>query len=139
MEGGKVCVVGVADIYPTEDGADKVWGVVYKVSREDLRNLDKQKGVGKEDPKYQRISVLVKEESGRAEYVALSYNIVDSKRVPAGSGTGYKKFAPSIQYKSCVVNGAKENHFPPQYIRQLEEIIDNGNSYRRKGVGSACD
>ena len=93
--------------------------------------------MGKEDPKYQRISVRVRDQAGLNEYEALSYNIRESKR--STSSGGYKQYAPSIQYKSCIVNGARENNFPSEYLRRLERIKDNQNPYRRKGVGSACD
>ena len=33
---------------------------------------------------------------------------------------------PSPQYKAVIVGGAEENEVPPEYIKQLKSIADNG-------------
>lgn len=33
---------------------------------------------------------------------------------------------PSLKYKNIVVNGAKMNKFPGDYVRMIEAIEDNG-------------
>lgn len=119
----KVWKGGVADIVPDEDA--EVYGVVYRLLDEDLPSMDKQKGVGKANPLYERISVVVETADGPLE--CISYAMVESRRDAAG-------FPPSIQYRKCIVNGAKQAKLPKPYVKQLERIQDNGNAYERRGV-----
>lgn len=85
----KVWKGGVADIVPSED--DVVWGVVYRLSNEDLDGMDKQKGVGKTDPLYERINVVVEREES-APLKCITYSMVDARRDKKG-------FLPSPQYR----------------------------------------
>ncbi|KAH9253385.1 hypothetical protein BASA81_008736 [Batrachochytrium salamandrivorans] len=121
----KVWKGGVADIVLSNDEGEEVYGVVYRLRDEDLSSMDKQKGVGKTNPLYERISVMVETTDGTLE--CISYAMVESRRDVVG-------FSPSIQYRKCILNGAKQAKLPKPYIKQLERIKDNGNAYERRGV-----
>lgn len=121
---------------PTE-GTKSVWGVLYEIPRSDEVKLDKQKGVNNADPKYAKIKVVVSDIVHMRTYEAMSYNIRETKR--KRSDGQVQRYAPSSQYKRCILKGATENDLPPQYLAFLRSIRDNGNPYRRKSLGSVCD
>lgn len=127
---------GVADIYESKK-EDGVWGVLYKILKSEIANLDNQKGINKVDPKYQKIKIVVSSSTGGERYAAMSYAIVDTKRVRTTAGV--KQVPPSPFYKRCIINGAKEQEFPEEYLKFLKSIPDNHNKYRRKTIGTVCD
>jgi len=118
---------GVADVVPSASSKDEVWGVVYRLAKDDLPSLDKQKGVDKADPLYERIAVVVEMEDGGQAMEAITYSIVESKRLPFGA-------APSPQYKDCLVRGAIEVGLPERYVESIQRVKDNGSTYKRKNV-----
>lgn len=121
----KVWKGGVGDLVPAS-ADESVWGVVYKLKRSDEPGMDKQKGVNKDDPLYEKLQVLVEMPDGES-VSAVSYGIVAAKRVPGG-------VEPSPQYKSCILNGAQTQRLPKEYIASIKRIPDNGSTYRRKNV-----
>jgi len=131
----KVWKGGVADIVSTSDNEDVVWGVLYKVPKTDMPNLDNQKGINKADPRYRKLSVVVSlAQAGTHSdhFEATTYCVTDNKREIEPVG-------PSKQYKKCILKGARESKLPKSYRRALGNIQDNGSKYRRKSVGTACD
>lgn len=122
----KVWRGGVADIVPTKSDEDEVWGVVYRLADEDLPALDKQKGVGKVDPLYERITVTV--HGNDRELQCITYAMVPSRRVSS------EEYLPSKQYRTCLLQGAKQAKLPKHYIAKLQSIKDNGSTYERKSV-----
>lgn len=124
----KVWRGGVADIVPTDNDEDEVWGVVYRLADEDLPALDKQKGVGKSDPLYQRITVTVHDGDNDNELQCITYAMVPARR---GSS---EEYLPSKQYRTCLLQGAKQAKLPKHYIAHLQNIKDNGSTYERKSV-----
>ena len=121
----KVWRGGVADMIPSTNEEDEVWGAVYRLKAADLIGLNKQKGTNKEDPLYEQIYVKV--EMSDKVVSAISFGIVDHKRLSYGA-------APSPQYKECLVRGAEELGLPDEYIETLRVTKDNGSTYRRKNT-----
>ncbi|GBG32146.1 Gamma-glutamylcyclotransferase [Hondaea fermentalgiana] len=136
----KVWKGGVADLVEKTPGEGaSAWGLLYEFPKKDIPNLDKQKGIANDDPKYHKISVTVTDLDGY-NYKAFTYTVVPEKRkVMAGTPSGVQQYLPSIQYRKCIVNGARGASLPSNYIKMLESIPDNENPFRRKSVGSACD
>jgi hypothetical protein len=131
----KVWKGGVADLVESRAGSP-AWGAVWEFPEDDLDALDKQKGVGGAEPKYRRFSLEVVGDDGK-RWPCFSYSVVPAKRVRVKDG-GVKRFNPSVQYRACVLRGARESGLPPDYIRRLEAIADSGETFRRKDVGSTC-
>ena len=131
----KVWKGGVADLVESGAGSP-AWGAVWEFPEGDLEALDKQKGVGGADPKYRRFTLDVVGSDGR-RWPCFSYSVVAAKRVRVKGG-GFKRFEPSVQYRACVLRGARESGLPPDYVGRLEAIADSGEGFRRKDVGSAC-
>jgi cation transport regulator ChaC len=106
------------------------WGVVYRIRDSDLGALDKQKGVGSFDPKYKRIHLTVKTSKGES-FNAFTYVVRESKRMA-------QQQLPSVQYRACILKGARLNRLPKAYTAALTAIEDNGNRFKRKSVGHVC-
>jgi gamma-glutamylcyclotransferase len=132
----KVWNGGVADLVESGGAGSPAWGAVWEFPEGDLEALDKQKGVGGADPKYRRFTLEVVGSDGR-RWPCFSYSVVAAKRVRVKGG-GFKRFKPSVQYRACVLRGARESGLPPDYVERLEAIADSGEEFRRKDVGSAC-
>jgi len=136
----KVWKGGVADIVPTGAKSDKVWGVLYRVPKGDLDKLDKQKGINKPDPRYRKFKTIVDlsvsdDVDGydtTKQYEVVTYCITDNKR-------GDETVKPSQQYRKCILKGSRQSGLPRSYTKYLSDIKDNGSTYRRKSVGTACD
>jgi len=130
---------GVADLVPTNNDEDKAWGMIWEFPNVDIANLDSQKGIEKADPKYKKIQVVAVSEDGE-KYPAFTYILHDEKRTHSnGSPNGVERFAPSKQYRRCILKGAKEARLPASYQSMLKGIADNGEEFKRKSVGKACD
>ncbi|CAG0915707.1 unnamed protein product [Notodromas monacha] len=95
------------------DRNSRVWGIVWKISQDDLAHLDEQEGVKKAI--YRRFRVEVR--NGSSFYSCWTYQLVrpleDDRR-------------PSTVYKSVIISGALENELPEDYVAQLRSISDNG-------------
>lgn len=130
---------GVADLVPAPPPA-VAWGLLYKFPKADIPKLDKQKGISSGDPKYKKVFVTVRLASDQAELAAFTYVLHDAKRIMDGStASGAKRFPPSVQYRNCIVKGARQAGLPASYVALLEGIEDNGETFKRKSVGKACD
>lgn len=107
------------------------WGVIYQVDESERSIFDKQKGVDKADPKYERITVTATGKDGFT-YHASTYSVLNTKR-------SSDRVAPTAQYHNCIYKGAREKHLPKSYIQWLKQIEHNGSSFKRKSVGNSCD
>lgn len=93
-----------ANIFPKE--GSKVYGVVYEISDDQLRELDKTEDVPEA---YERVAVTV-------------YNVTDT--LQAWTYVGNPKYLSDDldldpEYMELVVQGAYQNQLPEEYINQL--------------------
>ena len=95
---------GVADI--VVNNGSEVWGVLYKVSDNDLTNLDRYEGV---PDLYNRINVVVAAKNG-TKFEAVSYGIVDKQEF----------VQPSTAYLSIILKAAKKFKFPNRCVKFIE-------------------
>jgi len=86
-----------------EDPDSMVWGVLYDISATDIANLDSW------EPGYSRISVPIILNSGEKLEAACYV----TREVEEG-------LAPSHQYLDTILEGAKENGIPLEYIAILK-------------------
>ncbi|XP_028926970.1 gamma-glutamylcyclotransferase [Ornithorhynchus anatinus] len=100
---------GIATI--AESPGDEVWGVVWKMSTNNLCSLDKQEGVG--SGMYVPIEVSVHTQEGKV-LTCRSYQMND-----------YVSDDISPQYKKVICMGAKQNGLPSEYQKKLEAIETN--------------
>ena len=89
-----------------EDGSSDVWGVLYEVDDECLAAMDRVEDVPNA---YRRVTVQVVDDGGQV-HDALTY---------VANKTG--EFLPSKQYLKVIVDGARANGLPEEYIRALEQ------------------
>ncbi|XP_072561628.1 gamma-glutamylcyclotransferase a isoform X2 [Paramormyrops kingsleyae] len=106
---------GVATIEESE-GTD-VWGVIWKMSKDNLDSLDKscaplwrQEAV--DVGMYSPLEVMV--ETDRGAILCRTYRMNKFRASP-----------PSPQYKEVVCLGAQQNGLPPDYIKRLEAMQTN--------------
>lgn len=98
---------GVANVLP--DPTAHVWGVAYAITPTEFERLDRTEGVPA--GVYKRISVdLIAGEQERIS--ALTYQSTIS-------APGRK---PSSRYMGLLLDGARENRLPLEYLRRLEGI-----------------
>jgi len=92
----------------TEKEQEQVWGVVLEIDEKDLRTLDKKEG---HPNHYNRTRLNVQTETGQ------TYE-VETYIAPQDPRTLY--FLPTKAYLEAVVEGAKQNNLPKEYIQNLE-------------------
>jgi len=85
-----------------------VWGVLYRLSEQQLNALDRFEGVPEH---YRRSEVTVVDGNGQ-KVVAQVYL---ARKVRKG-------LKPDPQYLQRIVQGAEEHHLPPDYVKQLRAI-----------------
>lgn len=101
---------GVGDIQPSSD--ESVWGALWLIDGEDSEELDKQEGVFRTPPAYQRKNVQVRTPADDL-ITCRTYQVVS----PNLAG-----YSPSLTYKETMLKGAKEIGLPDYYIDFLENI-----------------
>lgn len=112
---------GKCNIEPASGGM--VYGVLFEVPVEDLRNIDKAEGALLNPPHYVRKNVTVMWMG--QEIQALTY--VAQPHVIAAGGF----LAPSAEYAGFVVEGARQNDLPANYIAHLRQAGNHRvNAYR---------
>ncbi|XP_048849406.1 gamma-glutamylcyclotransferase-like isoform X1 [Brienomyrus brachyistius] len=99
---------GVATI--EESRGTDVWGVIWKMSKDNLDSLDKQEAV--DTGMYSPLEVMVETDMG--EILCRTYRMNRFRTSP-----------PSPQYKEVVCLGAQQNGLPPDYIKRLEAMQTN--------------
>ncbi|KAG7458062.1 hypothetical protein MATL_G00233800 [Megalops atlanticus] len=102
---------GVATI--EESVGNEVWGVVWKMSNDNLASLDKQEGV--DIGMYRPLAVKVDTDEG--EVLCRTYQMND-----------FFATLPSPQYKEVVCLGAQQNGLPLNYIKKLQAVETNSYS-----------
>jgi len=88
---------------------DVVWGVLYEIDEDCLVALNEKESLG---IGYQHHHVTVSTADWRS-IAALTYVVID-KLDPEG--------LPAIAYIDTIIEGAKENHLPGDYLVSLENI-----------------
>uniref|UniRef100_A0A6Q2WQ19 Uncharacterized protein n=1 Tax=Esox lucius TaxID=8010 RepID=A0A6Q2WQ19_ESOLU len=102
---------GVATI--EESKGDVVWGVVWRMDKDNLITLDRQEGVGM--GLYSPLNVTVNTDAG--EVLCRTYKM-----------NNFTAHLTSPPYKQVVCLGAKQNGLPLDYIKKLEAVETNGYS-----------
>lgn len=98
---------GKCDIVHTGCGEDAVWGVLFALSRDDKRALDRAEGLG---VGYQEKTVRVETEAGPR--AASTYCAKPDQTDPS--------LRPAAWYKAHVQRGAREHGLPAAYARELD-------------------
>jgi gamma-glutamylcyclotransferase (GGCT)/AIG2-like uncharacterized protein YtfP len=106
---------GVADVLP--DQTKDVWGVVYELPDNELKDLDQKEGYKPGKPydlsQYTREDCDVWREGDAKQPLLIALYRGHPQLDPP---------LPSDDYKELIVNGAKHWNLPAAYIRQLESI-----------------
>ncbi|XP_041708627.1 gamma-glutamylcyclotransferase [Coregonus clupeaformis] len=102
---------GVATI--KESKGDVVWGVVWKMDKDNRISLDRQEGVG--IGFYSPLDVTINTDEG--EVLCRTYQM-----------NNFTAHQTSPPYKQVVCLGAKQNGLPLDYIKKLEAVETNGYS-----------
>lgn len=105
---------GVADVRP-EPGSE-VWGALWLIDDEHSEPLDRQEGLFRDPPAYQRLSVQLETPVGDL-ITCRSYQVANPH--PEG-------YLPSPAYRDTMLRGARAIGLPPHYIAALEAIEHNG-------------
>nr|KAJ3597862.1 hypothetical protein NHX12_001378 [Muraenolepis orangiensis] len=100
---------GVASIQ--QRGAEEVWGVVWRMRRDNLQTLDDQEGV--QEGAYMPLEVNVTTAEG--DTLCRTYKM-----------NHFHPYLPSPPYKQVVCLGARQNGLPLDYIHKLEAVETNG-------------
>tara|TARA_B100000315_G_scaffold256349_1_gene302055 strand:- start:1921 stop:2394 length:474 start_codon:yes stop_codon:yes gene_type:complete len=107
----------VADVVEEEGCA--VWGVVYEISEEDCRKLDRCEGYDPDRAKgansYNRKIIEVFEKGNSNKPKKVSIYIANREPDPG---------LPSQEYLDYILRGARDrcSDFPPSYIEMLEQV-----------------
>jgi gamma-glutamylcyclotransferase (GGCT)/AIG2-like uncharacterized protein YtfP len=106
---------GVADVLP--DGAKEVWGVVYELPGNELKDLDKDESFRPGRPDYQNEYTREKhyvwpEGDAKRPLLVSLYRAHPQLDPPL----------PSHDYKRLILQGARHWKLPAEYIRELESI-----------------
>jgi gamma-glutamylcyclotransferase len=96
---------GVASV-ETKEG-EIVWGVVFRLTGSDWSKLDKYEGVKRNF--YKRVGATVYENGDSNKPIECETYVA----IPEG------EFFPNKDYLSTILEGAKENHLPNNYIESL--------------------
>lgn len=110
-----------ATIVETENSV--VWGVVWELDKCNLATLDNQEGV--QDNIYHAMSVNVETPDGRTLDCRVYQQCNNPKEYIKPEDFAMDK-RPSPLYLSMILNGAKENSLPADYIKFLKTIPHNG-------------
>ena len=89
------------------DTAESVIGVLYKMSLEDKLKLDRIEGEGHD---YFEEEIVVHSESGPVDCFTYFPTHLDSEKPPWD------------WYKCFVLEGAKQNNFPPRYVEMIDAV-----------------
>jgi gamma-glutamylcyclotransferase len=108
---------GKCNIAPTNDPADRVYGVLFSIKIREAQKLDEAEGVGKG---YHKSSVQVVSPTG--VQVAVAY-IADNTN---------SLLLPYDWYKDFVVRGAIEHKLPAVYVRRLQTAGSQRDSNEKR-------
>lgn len=103
---------GVSSVAPCE--GQNVWGVVYRLSDQDLAVLDANEGFRSDRPtelnSYNRVTVVVQVDDIPTEM--LTYVAVPQENAPR----------PNAAYLKHIRDGARHHGLPASYLRYLDDI-----------------
>jgi len=106
---------GVADVL--YDEGKEVWGVVYELPENELRDLDKDESFGPGQP------------DGENEYTRENHYVWPNgdvkQAILVALYRGHPQLdppLPSYEYKELIVEGARHWNLPAEYVRELESI-----------------
>ena len=105
---------GVADIRPMPQ--EVVWGALWIIDEEHSDPLDRQEGIFRNPPAYERLLVDVKTPADD-RVRCRSYQVVNPDS---------HTHLPSPAYLETILRGARAIGLPANYIRELEAIDTNG-------------
>ena len=99
------------------DGTKEVWGVVYELSKDELKNLDKDEDFNPGRPYGQnRLSrencYVWREGDAKRPLLVSLYRGHPQPNPPL----------PDCDYKNLIVEGAKQWQLPADYIQEIESI-----------------
>ena len=105
---------GVADVRP--EAGSEVWGALWLIDEEHSEPLDRQEGLFRDPPAYQRLRVQLETPAGDL-ITCRSYQVAN----PHPDG-----YLPSPAYLDTMLRGARAIGLPQHYIAALEAIEHNG-------------
>lgn len=108
----------VADILPAPGMC--VWGVLYKIDKNEVVNLDRKERYGKA---YTRINVSLIKQNG-VEHQVITYTVISKKSI---------ELSPSTKYLKTMIEGAKDHKIPNKYIHFLKSLKSDENRWSQKG------
>jgi gamma-glutamylcyclotransferase len=100
---------GKCDALHTGDTRDVVYGAVFEIDEAEKADLDRHEGLGNG---YDGAEVEVETDGG----AVTAFTYLADRRAVDGS------LKPYTWYKDYVVEGAKQNSLPPEYVASLEQI-----------------
>jgi hypothetical protein len=98
---------GKCDMEATGNGADRVYGVLFSISRRDENGLDREEGVGRG---YRKDTINVVTSTGTKRAVVYIATHKDPN------------VRPYHWYKDFVVRGAEEHGLPHDYIERIRAV-----------------
>ena len=98
---------GKCDASYTGDPSDRVWGAIYRLSKDQLAELDEVEGPG-----YRRASIRT----------TLCGWVVEADLYVARPEAVKPGLQPLDSYKACVLEGAQELELPGEYIDAIEAV-----------------
>lgn len=112
---------GKANITKTDNKDDFIWGVIHRISWNDKPELDKAEGLGHG---YDLVSMNKLSITTNFNHHIKSYISTDKKY--------HTRKKPYAWYMQLVIEGAKENGLPDEYINQLKNIGSKPDKNERR-------
>lgn len=119
---------GVADAVPTKRCV--VWGVVWRLTPEDVVRLDKREGAKAAEPKYVRLRVSVHRADGK-ELACETYFVAEDQREK-------QEVSTTKQYVGHLFDGAREHKLPRYYLAKLRSLWQAARGDERQAEQSAA-
>ena len=126
---------GKGTIEPSE--SDKVYGVLFKINKDEKCKLDKAEGKVSDDCKkgYKKITVKIEIRDSKCSKYACG-ETKNAKTYQATSVSIDRKLKPYSWYKQHVLIGAKEQKLPKRYIDCLIGVDADDDSCKER---EACE
>jgi gamma-glutamylcyclotransferase (GGCT)/AIG2-like uncharacterized protein YtfP len=100
---------GLSSVVRSRTREDAVWGVTFDLANQDLKRLDRYKGV----PNRYHLRAVVVQDRGGLKSVAMTYVISAPDKEPS---------KPSQEMRDTIVDGAFKRKLPEKYIESLREL-----------------
>ena len=104
---GAIDHTGKCDAYYTGDPTDRVWGAIYRLSKDQIAKMDEVEGAG-----YRRATIRT----------TLGGWVVEADLYVARPEAAKPGLRPLDSYKACVLDGARELELPEEYIDAIEAV-----------------